>query len=86
MQIKIAEGLIKWFLIKYKFAAITLPPFGIFVLKDRLNDVKLLEHEQIHWNQYDRMGFIKFYVLYLYYNLKYGYWNNPMEKEARKET
>jgi hypothetical protein len=30
------------------------------------------------------MGAVKFYATYLWYNLRYGYVNNPMEVEARQ--
>jgi hypothetical protein len=40
----------------------------------------------VHWEQYQRMGVIGFYVTYLWYNIRYGYWNNPMEVEARKKS
>jgi hypothetical protein len=33
--------------------------------------------------QYRRFGFIGFLVLYGWYSLKHGYFNNPLEVEAR---
>jgi hypothetical protein len=66
------------------FRAITLPPFGIYALPEHIFSVRLARHEAKHWEQYQRMGAIKFYAVYLWYSLKYGYRNNPMEIEARK--
>jgi hypothetical protein len=43
----------------------------------------LARHELKHVEQYKRMGFFTFLVVYLYYSLKYGYYNNPLEIEAR---
>lgn len=43
----------------------------------------LVGHELKHVEQYKRMGFFTFLVVYLYYSLKYGYYNNPLEIEAR---
>jgi hypothetical protein len=30
------------------------------------------------------MGVLRFYLTYGWYTLRYGYWNNPMEVEARE--
>ncbi len=49
-----------------------------------MNDAVLIRHEMCHREQYKRMGVFKFYALYLWYSMRYGYWNNPMEIEARK--
>ena len=40
-------------------------------------------HEDKHKEQYRREGWLKFVVKYLYYQIKYGYYNNPYEVEAR---
>jgi hypothetical protein len=29
------------------------------------------------------MGAIRFYITYLWLTIRHGYWNNPMEVEAR---
>jgi len=78
-----ASGLIRWWLRTTKYAGITLPPFGIFILSERINDQRLIRHEQAHWEQAQRLGVIRFYVQYLWLNLRHGYKNNPMEIEAR---
>jgi hypothetical protein len=84
--IKEAKHLIRLFLIRTGFAGITLPPFGIYILKERFNEEALRKHELVHWSQYQRLGAIRFYAKYLYYNYKYGYWDNPMEVEARQKS
>ena len=71
-------------LILMKGSYITLPPFGIFVLAERINDLRLRRHEECHWKQYQRMGFWGFYLKYLWYSARYGYRNNPLEIEARE--
>jgi hypothetical protein len=48
-----------------------------------MGNMKLRLHEEEHWRQAKEMGTMKFYLLYLYYSIRYGYWNNPMEVEAR---
>lgn len=39
-------------------------------------------HEDYHKIQWLAEGTFKFAVKYIYYNLRYGYKNNPYEKEA----
>ena len=41
-------------------------------------------HEACHIEQVKRDGRLKFIAKYLFYNIKYGYKNNPYEVEARK--
>jgi hypothetical protein len=82
--ISIARGPIRWILRWRGFAGITLPPFGIFIIEERLQDERLIRHEKEHWRQAQELGTIKFYARYLWYSLRYGYWNNPLEVQARK--
>lgn len=44
---------------------------------------ELRAHEYWHTVQYRKMGYIKFLAKYFYYNIKYGYQDNPLEIEAR---
>lgn len=83
MSIKTARHLIRWILRSRGFAGVTLPPFGIYILDERMQDDRLIRHEQAHWRQYERMGAVRFYVTYIWQVLRYGYWNAPMEIEAR---
>lgn len=80
---KPAPYLIRKFLVLRGFGAVTLPPFGIYALSERVNEERLAKHEAMHWQQYQRYGVIGFYARYFYYMLRYGYQNNPMEIEAR---
>lgn len=83
-MIKEARGPIRWILRKTPYWGICLPPFGVYILKERMDNERLIRHEQCHWDQYLRMGVIKFYAVYLYKHFKYGYENNPLEVEARQ--
>lgn len=56
----------------------------IFV-KD-ISDRKLVAHELTHASQTYRGLFIGFYIKYLLYTWRYGYWNNPYEIEARNRS
>lgn len=45
---------------------------------------RTVAHELEHVRQIEREGLIKFYVKYLWYNIRYGYRNNPYEVAARR--
>lgn len=83
MTIKIARGLVLWLLTKLGFKAITLPPFGSYMLEGSLGDTKLLRHHAAHWRQGIEMGPVRYYTTYLWWLLKVGYENHPMEVQAR---
>jgi hypothetical protein len=82
-MVKPARGLVRWWLRLTGYAGITLPPFGIYILAERLNDEALIRHEQAHWQQAQRMGTLKFYAVYLWLLARHGYTDHPMEIEAR---
>lgn len=80
---QIAAGIALRFLNTVRRDAVSLPPFGIYVRPERMNDEALLRHEQVHWVQWQRMGTLRFYVTYLWQLWLHGYDNHPMEHEAR---
>jgi hypothetical protein len=65
------------------YNASTIPPFGIYVVKDQANNKALIDHEKIHWQQYQHMGLLNYYLTYFAQKNKYGYDKMPMEVEAR---
>lgn len=67
------------------YRGITLPPFGIFIKKEFKGNQKLLNHDLVHWQQYQKMGLFKFYFKYLKQFLIHGYDKMPLEIEARYE-
>jgi len=81
--IKEARHLIRLFLRTFGYKGITLPPWGIYILRDSLSDDGLVKHEQVHWAQYQARGVIKFYLGYLWLLMRHGYQNHPWEIEAR---
>ena len=83
MAPKAARHLIRAVLRATGFHGVTLPPFGIFILAERLHDTRLARHELAHWAQYERMGAVRYYLTYAWQVLRYGYHNAPMEIEAR---
>ena len=67
--------------------AITLYPFILFSstianLKKQKNPAHLFKHEYIHIEQIRKLGWLKFYFLYLVENAKNGYKENKYEVEA----
>jgi hypothetical protein len=43
----------------------------------------LLAHEAKHVEQWRRYWYVGFLPVYFYYQIRYGYWENPLEQEAR---
>lgn len=82
MKILPARGLIKWVLRRTGFGGVTLP-WGIYILAERLADRELIAHEQAHARQIELYGLAGFYARYAYQMLRHGYWNAPLEIEAR---
>lgn len=83
MTIRPAPSVVRWLLRAFGFGGVTLPPFGVFILAERMGEGRLIRHEQAHWRQYERMGLIRYYASYLW-GLRHGYINHPMEREARE--
>lgn len=71
----------KWMIGGYN--ALTIPPFGVFVHQDHEQNTALIEHELVHWRQYQQLGLFGYYTHYFLKHLQYGYDGNPMEREAR---
>jgi len=77
-------GLVGAILALTPYCAIT---FGQHIyFRDYSVNPDILDHELIHVEQYKRYGFIGFLIRYIYYLLKYGYYNNPLEVEARERS
>ena len=65
------------------FNALTIPPVGIFILEKHRFNVELLEHELIHWEQFQREGFLPFTYGFIKEYILKGYDLNSYEIEAR---
>ncbi len=70
------------------WAAITLPPFGIFMCPMYTDNQSVKAHEIAHWNQYHQMGTLGFYGNYIagWIVVGFNYENNWMEKEAVEKS
>jgi len=70
-----------------KFNAITISKtIAWYRDKKTLDRQDVRIHEEVHMDQYKRYTWIGFILLYTFYSIKYGYWNNPLEIEAREKT
>jgi hypothetical protein len=49
-----------------------------------LQDERLIKHEREHARQIAQYGVIGFYAKYLWFTLRHGYRNNPLEVSARR--
>lgn len=58
-------------------------PLGIFIKESEKDNKMLMDHEMIHWKQFQREGIIPFLINYSLEALKNGYDKNPYEIEAR---
>lgn len=64
--------------------AVTLPPFGVFILRCKRHDYELIRHELGHWQQYKDWGFFRFYWTVLFQYAKYGRFRAPIEADATR--
>ena len=65
-----------------------IDPFSLKILTigDPYITTKHYNHEACHIEQVKKEGRLKFIIKYLFYNIKYGYQNNPYEIEANREA
>ena len=78
----IATGLVEWLLRRLGFCAVTTPWSSVYILWEWSARRDVYAHEAVHLEQIKRYGPVRFTVLYLFWLLRYGYQNNPMEIEA----
>lgn len=76
---KVREIICKRWILSRRVKAITLFPFIFFQGQPSPTDKS---HEYVHVEQIRRMGVVRFYLAYLWYSVRVGYWDNPLEREA----
>lgn len=86
MVVKTASGVAQWFLKTFNYGAITMPWQTVYVRQDLVGVSALVEHEKVHCEQIQRLGAITWTFLIVYYLVRYGYQNSPLEKEARERS
>ena len=65
------------------YNAKTIPPFGIYILESQKDNQLLLQHELIHWKQYQQLGLLRYYIQYQKELKQFGYDKMPLQLEAR---
>lgn len=92
VKIVVARGIVKLFLTRFDknpdndFGALVTPWKTIHIMEHRWDDNKLIEHELVHVDQINRLGSLKWTIMYLWYQIRYGYDKNPFEIEAREKS
>ena len=81
-----AYGPFKWFLERYGFGGVTTPWGSIYLLEAWYEHEGLRAHELIHIEQMDRDGAWWMVIKYLWWCIRFGYWSNPYEVEARNRS
>jgi len=61
----------------------TIYPFILFKKSKEEVDDTIFRHEMQHIYQVEQIGWFKFYLTYLWENLRHGYRNNKYEMDAR---
>ena len=82
-RIRVAKRGALLFLEQFGFAAVVMPWRTIYVLEEYRNDAWLIRHECAHLAQMDRDGWLKYWVLTLWFLVWPGYERSPYEIEAR---
>jgi hypothetical protein len=82
MDVKPASGLLLRWMRRTRWAGLALPPLGAWV--EDISSERMVRHERRHLQQAQEVGVLKWYVLYAWYTLRHGYWNNPFEVDARE--
>ena len=82
IKFKVARGLILRYMDWRKFDGWTSFWNTVYLRESQFYNEPLRTHELTHVAQINRLGRLRFSVMYIYYNFKYGYWKNPFEVEA----
>ena len=85
-HVRTARHVVRWFLQRTGYGAITMPWQTVYVLPERINDAGLVRHELIHVEQIQRLGAWRWAWQYLRGLLRHGYRDNPLEVEAREKS
>lgn len=83
-MIRVASGIWLKLLDTLGADGLTTPWGRVYIRPSCIHDSGLIAHELVHVAQIKRLGAVRFAVVYLYQLARYGYWNMPLEIEARK--
>lgn len=83
-MIKTPKGIILWYMGICGFDGFASYWGVIYIRKGHEANKQLIAHERCHLAQMRSSGKLAFTVKYLYWLIRYGYYNNPYEVEARE--
>ena len=83
MKVRTTTSLLAWLMRRAGFLGWTSFWATIYVLPGFERNERLLRHERKHLEQIERDGRLLFSIKYSWWLIRYGYWNNPYEVEAR---
>jgi hypothetical protein len=75
----------EWLMDRLGIDGIAMPWGKAYIRKSCFGDVALRAHEAEHLAQMQRMGPVWFSLVYVWQLARYGYWNAPLEIEARRK-
>lgn len=95
--IRPARGPLRWFFARTAYAGLCLPGLGIWIAPALLTwqraglpapwphtaEDHILRHELRHWHQARELGVWRWYGLYLWWLMRRGYAQHPLEIDAR---
>jgi hypothetical protein len=81
--IRTARGVIALYMRLFGFAGWASFWRTVYLLPGHENNLQLIRHEMCHLAQIERDGRVMFTIKYLWWLLRFGYWSNPYEREAR---
>lgn len=65
--------------------AVTIGPVTFYSVPEKYVSAAWRRHEECHKRQWKRLWYIGFLVAYIWYQVRFGYKNNPFEVEARAQ-
>jgi len=85
MKDKYSQTWVLWFCSDRRFTtwAITLGQSTYYSVLEKEVGARWRRHEEKHKEQWRTEGRIRFAAKYLWFSIRYGYENNPLEVEAR---
>ena len=86
LKFRQVNGIVKLYMQRFGFVGWASFWNVVYILPGHEDDRRLLLHEMTHMEQIQKDGRLLFSIKYLWWLLRYGYWNNPYEVEARNQS
>lgn len=78
-RFKPARSFMAWYMRLHEAEAMTMPWKTVYL---RIDLPSIRAHEMVHIEQIERDGALRFFLRWLWWTWRYGYWKNPYEQEA----